>query len=259
MNGTSILLLIFTSLLLLLFILTSSGSSSRSASNDAFVVPPWPHPQQKGPSIYIIHPALDGVEFHALQDELPALLPHAVSSRFLSLRQGSAIPITVLETYGSLFLRLYTSSALQRALSSLTGCDLHPLPRRHLNACSLLVYNQEGDYIDYHYDTNYFRGRTFVALLTLSNRGTDAEGYSHQKNCMFPTPQSEEDCIHTLPNQLIVFEGNKVRHRTLKMQSHEQRILFSMVFTEDATQSPLQAWLSRLKDASFFGGQALFQ
>ena len=168
-------------------------------------------------------------------------------SKVFNLRQGAAIPGKLLP---KIFIDFYYSKELNSFLNNLLKLKLEPLPLSHLHACSILVNDQKDDYITWHYDTNYYKGKCFTLLLTLINRDKQRIFPSNNKNCIML--KSEQLCKDTEENSLIVFEGDQIFHKTEKLKENEKRVIFSMLFCEDYSQSNYHRILRRIKDFSFF-------
>lgn len=105
-----------------------------------------------------------------------------------------------------------------------------------------------------HHDDNYYQGRTFTLLLTLVNRDAAGACCSGNRNCV---SDGGEVCTDTHPNSMLLFEGQRVLHRTESLRQGERRVVCSMFFCADPSQSNLQRIGRRLKDTFFFGYRAL--
>ncbi|KAK9827030.1 hypothetical protein WJX74_004069 [Apatococcus lobatus] len=173
----------------------------------------------------------------------------ATRTQFLG-RKGGAVPYSELRRQPS-FAALYHHPQFIRLVESVAGCTspLRPLPPAHEHACSLLVYSQEGDSIPYHYDRNYFQGKTFTVLLTLVNRDASQLLTSANATCIWL--EGGDWCWSTSPNSLVVMHGESVLHKANPLRRRERRVVLSLVYTTDPNQSPLQAARQRVKDWSW--------
>ncbi len=198
---------------------------------------------------FIVHDLLDMSDLANVQREADARQPHIVRSALPGLRQGNTAvcdPDSMPATWS-----LYFSPFLHYLLSKTLSCRVHPVPMGHPLGCCLLYSTRPGDFIGEHRDVNHYRGRTFTALLTLHNRDAQDRCCSSNRNCM--RLQDGEVCMDTMENSLLCFEGDDIRHRTVRLGDAERRVVLSMVFTTDSTQSLWQHICMRIKDASFLG------
>lgn len=205
--------------------------------------------ERPAPGFVVVHNALTDLAFSALQASAAAATEHATRTRFLG-RKGGAVPFPELRRDPT-FEALYTHPQFVRLVERASGsaAPLRPLPPAHGHACSLLVYSEEGDSIPYHYDRNYYRGRTFTVLLTLVNRDASALRPSANATCVWR--DGADLCRSTAPNSLVVMHGQSVLHKAEPLGRHERRVVLSMVYSTDPSQSPLQAARQRVKDWSW--------
>ena len=169
-------------------------------------------------------------------------------------RKGGSVPFSeLLQVPGGLCAGLYESGELRAVVQPLSelGKPLQTLPADRPHACSLLVYEEPGDRITWHRDTNYFRGDTVTVLLTLLNRNRHGGCCSSNKNCA--RLEGSERCIDTQENSLLVLHGSRVTHAALPLAENEIRVVLSMVFSTDPTSTLLQKAGMAVKDWSFFG------
>ena len=198
---------------------------------------------------------LPGHLFQHLLDELAAV--QAVERGYIPLKRkaGTIAYETLIET-GPAFVGLYHSSQLLAFLSGCTGLRLVPTPIRDQSSLSLLIYDKPGDYIGWHYDYNFYKGRHFTVILCLINQGSAADGLSHASFAL--VREGQEQYITAAPNTLIMFEGNKVYHRVTPIEENERRVVMSMTFCTEPSSSWPQAVSRRIKDTAFFGLRALW-
>ena len=91
-------------------------------------------------------------------------------------------------------------------------------------------------------------------LLPIVNRNADGTGLSAAR--LFAKIGGEERMIATPPNQLVVFEGAKVLHKATPIAEGERRVLLSMTFGTDPTNSAPLEIARRIKDIAFIGLRA---
>ncbi len=151
---------------------------------------------------------------------------------------------------------LYQSAAFRHLVSSIVGVGVVPTPLHDQSSCSVLFYERPGDHIGWHYDHNFYKGRHFTVLLPIVNRDQDGEGVSAARLCARIGGEDRE--IPTPANTLVVFEGAKVLHKATPIGEGERRVVLSMTFATDPSNSILQGIARRVKDTAFFGIRALW-
>jgi len=112
--------------------------------------------------------------------------------------------------------------------------------------CAVIVYDQEGDFINWHYDVNYFEGRFFTLLVPVT----------FDDVCTKYTYYDKEGAIKEIDNKKdksILFEGDKVFHMATKLCKGERRVILSMQFATDSKISWYNRALMRIKDSAYIG------
>jgi hypothetical protein len=171
-------------------------------------------------------------------------------------KKGGAIAYETLRAQFPSVIALYHSPEMTGLISRITGVALLPTPMTDKSSCSILVYEEPGDHIGWHYDHNFYKGRHFTILIPIVNRGSGSDGLSTAR--LMIKSGKREDSIATPPNALIVFEGAKVRHKVTPIEAGERRIVLSMTYCTDPRNSVVQESMRRVKDTAFFGLRALW-
>jgi hypothetical protein len=193
--------------------------------------------------------------FTALVAEVEAL--GATERSFVPAhKKGGTIAYDTLRDRAPGVVGFYRSEELRLGLSGLVGAELFRTPEGDNSSCSILVYERPGDHIGWHYDHNFYRGRHFTVLLPLVNRGAAGVGLSDAR--LYARVRGRERLIPTPPNQLVIFEGARVRHRATPIAAGQRRVVLSMTFCADPRISPLKEAARRMKDTAFFGLRALW-
>lgn len=133
-----------------------------------------------------------------------------------------------------------------KIVSKYIGTKVKPLHRNMKTRMSLVVYEKEGDYIDWHFDTNHYDGRFFTLLIPITSEATCGNYQYRNKN--------EEDVdVEIEKDQAILFEGDKVFHRGKKLCDKQRRIILSITFV---TSNNLNYWnyiMLKMKEFGIFG------
>ena len=149
---------------------------------------------------------------------------------------------------------LYHSADLKDFISRLVGVDVQPTPIHDQSSLSVLLYDQPGDHIGWHYDHNFYRGRHFTVLIAMINEGSAAGGLSHAELQV----AGQEIAVTTTPNTAVVFEGARVHHKVTPILAGERRLVLSMTYCTDPRSRWWQGVSRRIKDTAFFGIRALW-
>lgn len=193
--------------------------------------------------------------FRALKDEIEHL--STVDRSYIPThKKGGTIPYEYLRSHAPLAVDLYHSPEYQAFLSRIVGDRVLPTPLHHPSSLSVLVYEKPGDYIGWHYDHNFYKGRFFTVLLGIENRGHGEDGLSSVR--LIVRKPDGDIIIPTPPNMLVVFEGAKVLHRATQLSEGERRIILSMTYSTDPRYSLVREGMRRVKDVAFVGVKALW-
>lgn len=131
-------------------------------------------------------------------------------------------------------LEIYYNNQLTDYISSLIHKPLQRANSSDVNACSLLIYSQEGDHITWHLDNSIYYGDRYVALLTImneNNKGDDlsANVFSYKLN-------GKTYDLKAKPNSLLIFKGSEVWHKASAIKNGEKRVLLSMTYCDICQQ-----------------------
>ena len=194
--------------------------------------------------------------FAALQAEIRGLAETA-RTYIPTHKKGATIGYDVLRNHAPRAVGLYQNAQYQQFLAAVVGVRLEPTPAHDNSSLSVLIYDQSGDHIGWHYDHNFYRGRHFTVLIGIENANRDGTGLSEAKLLIRKTT-GEEIEIRTAPNTLVVFEGSKVLHKVTPIGEGERRTILSMTYCTDSRNTHLQELARKIKDTAFFGARALW-
>jgi len=113
-------------------------------------------------------------------------------------------------------------------------------------SCDILIYDKEDDWINWHYDYNYYDGRFFTLLIPITNHSTCTE-------FQFKNDKNEVKSINLTNNNSICFEGNYLYHRASKLCKNEKRIILSCQYVTNNNMSFLNNLRLKLKDFAYTG------
>jgi hypothetical protein len=128
------------------------------------------------------------------------------------------------------FIELYYSNEILDSLSNILNKRIQRTPLNDPNACSLLLYSNKGDYIDWHLDHSMYYGDRYVVLLTLVNENKDKTELSENEFQYIHNNVTNK--LKMKPNTLVIFKGSEIMHKSTAINDGEKRILLSMVFCD---------------------------
>ena len=153
---------------------------------------------------------------------------------------------------------LYRSPALLAWLQALVGEPVQISPTDDPHAYALYFYTLAGDHIGWHYDTSYYRGRRYTVLLGVIDESTCALEYElHTRNEAVATVAG---ALRYPPGALVVFDGDKLRHRVTPLRAGETRVSLTFEYVTDPRMHAGWRLISNMKDAvAYFGFRQVFR
>ena len=133
------------------------------------------------------------------------------------------------ENYSGL-VELYYSNNLLNTISDIVKKPVQRISLADPNACSLLVYANKGDHINWHLDYSSYYGDRFVVLLTIVNENSEKNDLS--ENIFKYKYKNKINDVKMKENSLIIFKGSEIMHKSTAIGDNERRILLSMVFCD---------------------------
>jgi len=139
----------------------------------------------------------------------------------------------------------FYENELCKKVSSVTGLNLYPTSLRFPTSCAIIMYEKEGDWINWHYDYNYYRGRFFTVLIPIT----------HELTCTKFQFKDRENNITDmdLTNNALCFEGNYLYHRASKICSGQKRVMLSCQYVTNNSMTFINKLRIKLKDYAFIG------
>ena len=127
-------------------------------------------------------------------------------------------------------LEVYYNNQLNDYISSLVNKPLQRSISSDVNACSLLIYSQEGDHITWHIDNSIYYGDRYVVLLTIVNENNKKNNLSN--SVFYYKLNGKTYSLKAKPNSLLIFKGSEIWHKASPIQNGEKRVLLSMTFCD---------------------------
>jgi len=173
------------------------------------------------------------------------MYPETVLNCAIPNKKGITISTLNVNKYAPNLINFYQNELCQY-VSNQINLELFPTDLNMPTSCALLIYENEGDWINWHYDHNYYNGRFFTVLIPITNKDTCTE-------FQFKNNKDEIKSIKLINNNSICFEGNYLYHRASKLCKNERRIILSCQYVTTNDMSYLNNLRIKLKDFAYIG------
>ena len=172
-------------------------------------------------------------------------------------KQGGSVSRHTLDERAPFVAELYRSPALLDWLGALAGERLQVSPADDAHAYAFYFYTRAGDHIGWHYDTSYYRGRRYTALLGVIDDSSCRLDYElHTREPGAPTVAGS---IRFPPGSLVFFDGDKLKHRITPARDGERRVSLTFEYVTDPRMGAGWRLISNFKDAvAYFGLRQVF-
>ena len=171
--------------------------------------------------------------------------PETIFNCALPNKKGITISTQNVSKYAPNLIHFYKND-LCKFVSNKIKLNLFPTDLNLPTSCAILIYENEGDWINWHYDYNYYDGRFFTLLIPITNHLTCTE-------FQFKNDKNEVKSVNLINNNSICFEGNYLYHRASKLCKNEKRIILSCQYVTDNNMSFLNQLRIKLKDFAYTG------
>lgn len=135
---------------------------------------------------------------------------------------------------------------LPKKISEIIGAKVKITPLTQPNSLCLVVYEQEGDFIDWHFDTNHYNGRFFTLLLPVSNTPTCG-------NYQYRNSKKQTQTVFLENDEALLFEGDKVYHKAKKLCANQRRVILSCTFSTSQKIPTIEYIFQTIKNIGIFG------
>ncbi|HEY4296986.1 MAG TPA: 2OG-Fe(II) oxygenase [Paraburkholderia sp.] len=173
-------------------------------------------------------------------------------------KQGGSVSRHTIDAKAAFIGELYRSAELIGWLEKLTGDRLQVSPANDPHAYALYYYMRPGDHIGWHYDTSYYDGRRYTILLGVIDNSScmlEYELYTRNQH-----KGDERGAVRYPPGAMLVFDGDKLRHRVTPARENELRVSLTFEYVTNPNMRPWRRLFSNLKDAvAYFGVRQVFR
>jgi len=171
--------------------------------------------------------------------------PETIFNCALPNKKGITISTNNIIKYAPQLINYYQNE-LCKKVSQEINLKLYPTDLKFPTSCALLIYENEGDWINWHYDYNYYNGRFFTVLIPITNNITCTE-------FQFKDSNNDVKSINLINNNSVCFEGNYLYHRASKLCNNQKRLILSCQFVTDNNMSLINKIRIKMKDFAYIG------
>jgi alkylated DNA repair dioxygenase AlkB len=193
-----------------------------------------------------------------LADAANALLPEVNRNYLPGHKAGGSVSRHTIDRLAPYIAELYRSPQLLAWLEKITGDRLQLSPADDPHAYALYYYMRAGDHIGWHYDTSYYDGRRYTVLLGVIDDSSCRLDYElHTRDDSKPDAPGS---VQYPPGALVLFDGDKLRHRITPSAEGEFRVSLTFEYVTDPNMRPWRRFISNMKDAiAYFGFRQVFR
>ena len=193
-----------------------------------------------------------------LVDAARALLPEVNRNYLPGHKAGGSVSRHTIDRLAPYIAQLYRSPALVAWLEKMTGDRLQMSPPDDPHAYALYYYTRAGDHIGWHYDTSYYDGRRYTVLFGVIDDSSCKLDYElHTRD---DSRADEAGSVRYPPGALVLFDGDKLRHRVTPAAAGEMRVSLTFEYVTNPTMRPWRRFVSNMKDAiAYFGFRQVFR
>jgi hypothetical protein len=172
------------------------------------------------------------------------MYPENILNCAIPNKDGVTISTQNIYKYSPDIIHFYTKD-LCKKVSSEIGLTLYPTDLSMPTSCAMLIYEKENDWINWHYDYNYYNGRFFTVLIPITNELTCTK---------FQFKNKDNEIISlNLTNNAVCFEGNYLYHRASKLCKNQKRVILSCQYVTDNSISIINKLRIKIKDFAYTG------
>ena len=170
------------------------------------------------------------------------------------LRKGSSFSHHQMsDTPLSYINNLFDNVELLNNIKKRTGLNLQFVPKTDPNRLGVLIYQKPQDGIDWHYDGNNYYGNRWVGIFTVKNRNTVTGRPSSSKFSYIL--DGKEYTRDSRENSLLLFRGDKIKHKVSPLGKDEIRIVVSLLFCDICERkiNPIDHIYQLMVNLNFYG------
>lgn len=114
------------------------------------------------------------------------------------------------------------------------------------NSCSILIFDTDDDFINWHFDTNPYAGKMYTVLVPIGDNITCAQfSYYNSLGNVQHVPLTENSCV--------VFDGSKVFNMVSELCYGQHLVVLSLQYVTSPETHAVARWVHNVKQALLHG------
>lgn len=172
-------------------------------------------------------------------------------------KKGGSVSCMALSQQAPNVVDFYKSQQLTDMVENIVNEKILLCPDSDPHACALYYYTEEGDHIGWHYDSSFYNGKRYTALLGLVDQSSCdlvCELYTKCKG-----KKTETHKVRLKPGDFVLFNGDRLWHMVTPLGANEERVVMTMEFVTNTDMTRINRAINNIKDAvTYFGWGSLF-
>ena len=192
-----------------------------------------------------------------MQNELGNVKSQTHRSYIPKHKKGGSVSRSILERKAPIFNSIYMDRGILEFFSLISQRQLLHCPDHDLHACALYLYTQKGDHIDFHFDTSYYDGLRYTALLGVVNRSESVLEYE-----LFHKKLDRSIVVGSVaiePGTLVFFNGDKLKHRVTPAAAGDERVVLTLEYVTNKNMKLTKKFVSNSFSSEMFENKSLWQ
>lgn len=181
--------------------------------------------------------------------------PYVHRVKVTTFKQSGSVSSQNLEKHASSLFALYHATWLKTWIERVVDEPVMLCPTDDPHAVALYHYSQPGDHIGVHYDKSFYRGRRYTVLLGMIQDSVSSKLVCYPSAHKLNRRKNPLD-VYTHPGTLVIFDGNALWHEVTPLAENEKRVILTMEFVTDNEMTPMNRFISNLKDRLLYFGKS---
>lgn len=184
---------------------------------------------RKGDGVLVLPRLLPTTLVAEMAAEGRRLARGAVRKRVPFVRKARAVPHAPIAAEAPALHALHRSPAMKALFERVTGVPLDHRPPEEAHQSALYVYDQAGDYMDWHYDECGCPPEdSFSTIIGLVDDSSSRLEIETRRDRLDQAPLRRS--VHTVPGTFAFFCGTRAYHRVTPLGAGEERITFAFTY-----------------------------
>ncbi|OGT41331.1 MAG: hypothetical protein A3F13_01330 [Gammaproteobacteria bacterium RIFCSPHIGHO2_12_FULL_40_19] len=186
--------------------------------------------------------------------EIENCAPYIHRVKVPSFKKSGSVSSQMLEKHAPKLFGLYQSTRLKEWIEKIVGENLQRCPADDPHSVALYHYTEPGDRIGVHYDKSFYHGKRYTVLLGMIQDSISSKLVCYPGSHKFNRRKNPLD-VYTHPGTLVIFDGDTLWHEVTALGENEKRVILTMEYVTDNRMTPVNRFISHLKDRLLYFGK----